>query len=363
MRRFALVVGLVLESFLIHPPSAQALPVFAHRYGFTCQQCHTTIPQLNTFGEAFQKAGYRLAGGARGVIPIAAKVNIQYQSQGDVGLPKAIVDEVELLSGGSLGRNTSYFVEQYAVDGGGPGRTRDAWVLFDKPLHPDDPAGTIFHARIGQFSLPLPAEPETERPTLSHYALYDQVVGGNAFNFFDPHVGGDLFVTDDRHDIESHLVLTQAYDRASGISSAGIDTMASIAKTLDDTWTATLYHYQGRRNLLPVRDRFYRDGYALRYQRDAWDVVASLQHGVDSSSDGLGMRTASSGGYLSANYAFNDAFQLVARYDDVFDQINGRAQSTTLSIITRPHRNMRFTLEAVRSGNTTQFGSGLLFAY
>jgi hypothetical protein len=39
---------------------AEAVPIFAERYGFSCAQCHTAVPDLNAFGNAFRKAGYRL---------------------------------------------------------------------------------------------------------------------------------------------------------------------------------------------------------------------------------------------------------------------------------------------------------------
>ena len=121
-----LVIGLAV---LLLPVQAQALPVFANRYGLTCQACHTTIPHLNAFGQAFLRNGFQLPQAARGVVPIAVKVNLAYTSDPDPGgLPKGVVDEVELLTGGAIGSHVNYFVEQYALDGGVAGSLRDAWV-------------------------------------------------------------------------------------------------------------------------------------------------------------------------------------------------------------------------------------------
>jgi len=39
---------------------AGAVPVFARKYGTSCQTCHTIFPKLNPFGEAFRLNGYRL---------------------------------------------------------------------------------------------------------------------------------------------------------------------------------------------------------------------------------------------------------------------------------------------------------------
>ncbi len=360
---FALALGLFAA-----PRPASALPVFAHRYGFSCQQCHTTVPQLNAFGQYFMHNGFRLGGGARGVFPVAVKVALAYSSAGtsDEGaapLPKAIVDEVEILSAGSLGPNASYYFENYAVDGGEPGRPRDIWADVRQPLT-SDPLGPQLHARIGDFTLPLPVDPETQRPTLSHYGIFDQTVGTNTFNLFDPRLGTDLYLTDDRRGFAGHLVLAQAVDRGSGFPSDGVDVMGSLSKTLGPDFTAYAYRYQGNRALGPVHDRFHRDGYGVGYERNKIEAQAVLQHGGDSSADGFGLGLLSAGGFLQTGWHFSGGLSLYYRYDNTYDRFNLRQAADTLSLVMRPARNFRFTLEGTRqSDRTYQLGAGLLFAY
>jgi len=170
-----LVLPLTLGLWLLQGAAALALPVFAHRYGLSCQTCHTVVPELNEFGERFKGNGFRLPA-AQNAFPLAVKVKMAYSSESEPGLPKAVVDEIELLAGGTAGKNLSYFVEQYIVDGAEMGLTRDAWLQFD---------GANFRLRGGQFTLPLPVDVETERKTEAHYMLYDQHVGLNAFR--SPH--------------------------------------------------------------------------------------------------------------------------------------------------------------------------------
>src|SRR5215470_10425430 len=127
MFRSAAVAATVM---LLAPSPVLALPVFAHRYGLSCEACHTTVPHLNAFGAEFMRAGYRLPPNMERhpAFPVALKVNLEYSSQPDPnGLPKFIVDEVELLAGGALTKHVSYRLEQYLVDGGEPGLTRDAF--------------------------------------------------------------------------------------------------------------------------------------------------------------------------------------------------------------------------------------------
>ena len=351
-RRVLLALGIVVAFFVFCGGTAQALPVFAHRYGLTCQQCHTTVPHLTPFGEYFRNHGFALPG-ARGVFPVAVKVNLAYSSGADpTGLPKAVVDEIELLSGGTLGRATNYFVEQYIVDGGRPGLTRDAWVQFQ--------SGAT-RAKVGQFELPLPVEVESERPTLTHYALYDQTVGINAFNFFDPRLGADVSFANERSGIAAHLAAVHAYDRQTATPRSGVDVLASVAKSSGE-FTVQAYRYQGQRNFA-VQDRFWRQGYAASFEDERFSVTGVLQTGDDSSADGLGTAAHSSGGFLETQYHFSPAFGAVARYEGTADSLSGTQRQFVLGAVARPRRNMRLTAEDVLVAGHHTLGAGLLFAY
>src|SRR5579884_4294286 len=247
---------------VIAPGRASALPVFAHRFGFTCQACHTTVPHLNGFGQAFARNGFRLPRPTRGALPIAVKVNLAYSSDADAqGLPKAIVDEIELLTGGAVASHMNYFFEQYVIDGGRAGRTRDAWLQYN--------AGDATHIRLGQFTLPLPVDPETQRDTQAHYLVYDQTVGENGFDFFDAHQGIEAYTV--ARGFEAHLAALRA------------GTMASISKTFDDGLALYAYRYQGQ--------AFYRQGYGAGETVGKLHLVAVLQRGNDAAA-------ASSGGFF-----------------------------------------------------------------
>lgn len=352
--RFASAALICAAAVLFFPPKAQALPVFAHRYGFSCQQCHTIVPQLNGFGEAFAANGFRLNVPSRGVVPVAVKVNLQYTGDKDTeqNLPKGVVDEIEVLSGGRLGNNTSYFVEQYVVDGGKIGRTRDAWVQFEKaPLR----------LRTGQFTLPLPVDPESERPTQQHYAVFDQTVGRNSFNLFDPRIGADASFS--RGSTQLELLALEAHDRDSGIPASGIDSMAALTHDLDDGVSISTYRYAGRRRFRTGLDTFWRQGYAATYDDRRFGFSALVQTGHDSAAGDAGEPARSSGGFLQARYTLANGAALYLRHDRTFDDFTGAADSNTLSLVTRPRRNYRLTLEATRTPGHTALTSALLFAY
>ena len=50
---------LSVGALLLQPTEVGAVPSFARRYGTSCITCHVAYPRLNSFGEAFRRAGYR----------------------------------------------------------------------------------------------------------------------------------------------------------------------------------------------------------------------------------------------------------------------------------------------------------------
>lgn len=328
---------------------ADALPVFAHRYGLSCQACHTTVPHLNAYGEAFAHNGFRLPGiRQNSPLPVAVKVNLAYTSEADSsGLPKAVVDEIELLTGGAIGNHVNYFLEQYAIDGGRAGLPRDAWVQYNA----DDAKS---HVRVGEFTLPLPIDPETQRDTEAHYLIYDQTVGDNPFNFFDPRIGIEAYTANASNGDGLHLAALSSYDRRSGNPVAGIDLMGYGAKTFGG-FTAYAYRYQGQRRLGGSLDAFYRQGAGARQSFGKVDLVAVLQDGHDAGA-------SSSGAFAEAHYTFSPSLMAVARYDRISDSLAGAEHQTVLSLVMRPARNMRFTIEDQITDHHT-LNLGWLFAY
>lgn len=322
--RLAVILIIVLTAVLA-PARSEALPVFAHRFGLTCQACHSTVPHLNAFGEAFARNGFRLPNPGPQAVPIAVKVNLAYTSDADpTGLPKAIVDEIEILTAGALGAHFNYFLEQYAIDGGVAGRPRDMWLQYN--------SGDA-HVRAGQFTLPLPVDPETERDTEAHYLLYDQTVGDNAFNFFDARMG------------------VEAYSSAAngdGVHLAAFAKGGAMAYAAKSFGGLTLYAYR-------YQQSFFRQGVGAREHFGKFDIVSVLQRGQDAAAN-------SSGGFAEAHYAFSPALMAVARYDRIWDSLNGAQHQKVLSIVTRPARNMRFTIEDQITDHHT-LNMGLLFAY
>jgi hypothetical protein len=346
------VPAMLLWALASRPEPAPAIPLFAHQYDVTCAKCHSVIPHLNDFGAAFMANGYRIPGVKPGPpFPLSAKVNLldSSEKQGDgpggAGLPKAIVDEVELFTAGAIGNRASYLVEQYAVDGGEHGLTRDAWV-YDR-VNPWD-ARIPVYVQAGSFTLPLPVDPETFRDSYQDYTPYVQTVGANPFTFFDPKIGARLSIGDPLHGPSGQIFAGPGHDRQSGIPSDGTDTMLVAQDVLGPVALST-YRYQGTRPTPAGADAFWRMGYGLVY--DQWGRLSSetiLQQGWDSTCGvAASAGCASSGGFTQLRYQFNRKFYAEGRYEGTNDPTNGFTRDGVLLFGYGPTENSRLTIEDV----------------
>ncbi len=332
---------------------AEALPMFAQQYGVPCQKCHTAIPSLNPFGRAFLDNGYHIPGVAAPppVFPVAAKLNLQYSSAPDPGLPKAVVDEIELLTAGTVGPRANYFVEQYLVDGGQHGNLREAW--FGDRLTSAD-AAIPFDLRAGQFTLALPVDPESFRETAQHYAVFDQTVGANPFNFFDPKLGIAARLGRPERGLNLEFAALDGHDVQSGLPTAGIDLMQTLREA-SGPFEVSLYRYTGRRDvaaplggagLVTAADAFTRTGIGVRYASGRWTSESVVQENTDTNDDGLGTSRHSSGGFTQLRYALTRKLFGLVRYDGTSDP-GGTVRSTTALLGYRLSHNSRLTLEDV----------------
>ena len=351
---------LVLTALISCVSPASAIPEFAHDYDMSCVKCHSVVPQLNSFGQAFMDGGYRIPQiNPSHAFPVSVRLNLAYSGEPDAdGLPKAVVDELELLSAGSIGRSLSYFVEQYVLDGGAPGATRDAWIALR--ISSGSPRTTAASIRTGQFTLPLPVDPETFRDTAQHYAIFDQHVGANPFDFFTPKTGVDLHVGTALHGMSGNFALLSGHDQQSGLSAYGFDDMLYVQDSTGPV-TFSSYHYSGVRSLGIVPDRFERQGYGVSLYRGRVTMDNVVQTGFDSSAFGNGTGASSSGGFSQLRYAFSIKDYALVRLDGTQDNA-GFLRSTTVLFGRRISRNTRFTVEDVvmrspRTQNTlnTQF--------
>jgi hypothetical protein len=195
-----------------------------------------------------------------------------------------------------------------------PGLTRDAWVI-DR-VNPWSARVPVF-AQAGSFTLPVPVDPETFRDSYQGYAVMEQTVGDNPFNFFAPKIGVRASIGDMTRGFAGQVFAGQGYDRQSGLNSYGNDYMGVAQDALGPV-TLTSYLYSGTRPLVDGDiDRFHRIGYAAVYNDfKHWEWDNLIQTGWDSNCNVLfHTGCASSGGLTQLRYMFDRRLFAEARYE------------------------------------------------
>lgn len=345
MRRLVLCTILTGLLVLVRTP-VNAMPYFAYQYGYTCSQCHSTMPRLNPFGTAFRLAGYRLPGltPAHG-LPIGTLDAVANTSAVDpTGLPKTVLDYLELDSAGPIGKAFDYFANTYVMDGGRTGALQDAWIEYSSG-NADPDAVRDLRLKVGQFYLPLPVSAETYRETLNHYAAFDQTVGSNPFNFIDTKLGVDASIGAQYTGESLHLIVTRSHEYQSGLPDERPDVML-YAEDNAEPFTIAGYAVDGQRQVqVSTLDSFERYGTGANLRNGKAEVNLLLQGGWDSSSGPAGNGQRSSAGFAQFRWGFSPALTGLLRGDATNDTTTLR--TLTSALVFRTHSNSKLVVEGV----------------
>lgn len=352
--KYLLTVFVAAALALCAPLPAGAVPLFARQYGVTCEKCHSVIPHLNEFGAAFLAYGERFPGVSSGrAFPVAVKANLvassQNQGEGEngAGLPKAIVDEVEAFTAGTLGSRADYFAEQYVIDGGRHGLLHDAWI--GDRLNPWVARIPVV-AQAGMFAVPLAVDPETFRDTYQDYTPFTMTAGANPFFLKDPKMGVRVGVGNPLRGLQVQLFAGPGYDRQSGLAKTGVDTETYVQDDMGQ-FALSVFRYDGLRPAgVNTFDRFERTGYGFTYGQ--WTRFSNefvLLTGWDSNCSAAGNAgCSSSGGFEQVRYAFNRRLFAEARYEGTNSSVDGGfTRDGVLLLGYAPTENTRLTIEDV----------------
>ncbi len=218
-------------------PRAFAIPAFARKYQTSCSTCHNNFPELNDFGEAFKKNGFKFPqndeqfikeppvllgakaqrqvfpkaiypGEIPGSIPIGFRYSgfMTYNSKQPLALgflPRTDLftpNTFTIISAGSLGESLSFWIDDDISTGGSgaQGGLGDGYLKVNDLGHYIGLPKDALNLRFGQFELDLPfTQARTINP--SDYDIYDQAsVAGtlgttnNPFVFAAPQRGIEI---------------------------------------------------------------------------------------------------------------------------------------------------------------------------
>src|ERR1035441_10168030 len=161
-----IVIGAaVLLFFVIATPQPSAIPGFSRKYQTSCATCHSNYPELNDFGEAFKKNGFKFPkddeqfvkepqillgakaqkeafpgaifpGEIPGSIPIAFRYtgNFNWNAQQPAALqatsfvPRTdlfVPNTFTIIAAGSLGQNLAFWIDNDISTGGTGARSEE----------------------------------------------------------------------------------------------------------------------------------------------------------------------------------------------------------------------------------------------
>lgn len=209
------VLGLGIVLVVIQSTPSYAIPAFARKYQTSCTTCHNNFPELNDFGEAFKKNGFKFPKddesfvkeppvllGAKaqkeefpdavypGEIPGTVPIGFRYSGlfnwnkkqppslQAAGFLPRTDLfapNTFTVIAAGSMGSNLSFWIDDDISTGGSgaDGGLGDGYLKYND-------LGRIFklpkdslNVRFGQFELDLPFT-QARGIYASDYDVYDQ---------------------------------------------------------------------------------------------------------------------------------------------------------------------------------------------
>jgi hypothetical protein len=188
-------------SFAMAPKKANAIPSFAQKYHFSCAVCHTVFPNLNPFGRAFWRNGFRLPG-TQGTpadatqiteglslpnpwpIPVMVEPIISYQHYTNENVSNAtdafgagvdIVDAGAFKLYTPLADSLSFYVHYGFGAGKGPINGKQIFASINGLGSGLGVAPHLFNLKIGQVTT---ASPYFYRQNPLGYLSYNGIAGG-----------------------------------------------------------------------------------------------------------------------------------------------------------------------------------------
>jgi hypothetical protein len=216
---FAVVSGALAIAWVIlaTAPKSSAIPAFSRKYQTSCTTCHNNYPELNDFGEAFKKNGFKFPkddetfvkeppvllgskaqkeafpgavypGEIPGFLPIAFRYEGNFTwnrkqpagviAQNGIFTPRTDLfapNTFTIISAGSFGTNLSFWIDDDISTGGAgaDGGLGDGYLKYSNIGNSFGLPLNSLNLRFGQFELDLPfTQARTIYP--SDYDIYDQ---------------------------------------------------------------------------------------------------------------------------------------------------------------------------------------------
>lgn len=204
-------------------PKSSAIPAFSRKYQTSCTTCHSNYPELNDFGEAFKKNGFKFPkddevfvkeppvllgskaqkeafpgavypGEIPGYLPIAFRYegnfNLNKSQPAGIIAQSGFAPRTDLfapntftiLAAGSMGQNLSFWIDDDISVGGANsnGALGDGWLKYSDLGHGIGLPKNSLNVKFGQFELDLPFT-QAKSIYLSSYDIYNEAAVAGSF--------------------------------------------------------------------------------------------------------------------------------------------------------------------------------------
>ena len=346
---------------------ASAIPLYAQRYRFQCEQCHTVIPELNAFGRSFREHGYQLPLPRHGTTGVAIRYQLEYQV--DPVNSRRYTPGGIVLSNFDFGKISAFVHYNLGAQGGPAGLYLGYLATYNEHTE------TLY--RAGLFELPLPQSPGQRLDDLQQYGYYGAHVGLNDLPLSSPRWGAQVERTIGNAVVDAVLDTGEFKGAAYGgapvptgeTTSAQSPEVGLFAHVPSGPFVFGAEGLDGTRRIVltgktPFDDAYTRAGLWASYTAGQVQLQGEQWFGRDFNADGFGTLVGSSGGYLRAKYYIgtDDHAYLAIRYDAYQNPIITRDVTYYGAFMLFKHA--RILLQQVQTiGGTGSFGGALTVAF
>jgi hypothetical protein len=374
-RRLAAIALLAGGMLAASIAPAAAVPIFAERYGFSCATCHTVVPELNPFGEAFRRAGFQLPKLPRHhEFPLVLRFQESYMKDLPPAQTRRFNALAILVSTANFGPNDSfsYFGRYLFGSQGAPGS-----LYYGYLQHVAANSGVF--ERAGLYNLPLIVSATQRLDTFTPQEAYTYTVGHDSANFTTPRWGAMFGQRNDKIDAELALSFDEYHGAAYGAPTPPSDFVQTfVVPELFASATFMLPHglqlgalrlagsrnFRSQTNGAFFTDRYYRDGVQGQFTAGRFDLIAQQLWGHDNNADGLGNGAASSAGFVTLKFRPIPRAYVGVRYDAAANPFATRDWDFYAAFApTKQSRILVESLEPINQrGAQSQLNAQLLFA-
>lgn len=348
------------------PAPAAAIPLFAQRYRLTCETCHTVIPELNEFGNAFREHGYQLPLPRHATTGVALRYQLEYEK--DPVNSRRFSPGGVLLSNADVG-SISAFIHYNLGAGGGPSGAYLAYLADYMPR-----SQTL--VRAGLIELPLAQSPGQRLDDLQQYGYYGTHVGLNDLTLAAPrwglqieqHAGAAIFdLVTDLGEFKGAPYGGAPVPTGETTSAARPEIALFGGVDLSTSLRAGFDAIDGERSIVltgrsAFDDAYGREGLFVRYQPGKLAIQGEQWWGRDDDADGFRTIVGSSGGYLRVKYYASEHAYAGIRYDAYDNPVITRDVVYYGAYMVTPQ--VRFLLQQVQTiGGTASFGGALTVGF